>query len=230
MTLQAIRHSLSPSGRTLPVRWSQGEHVAVIGDTGTGKTYLVSKLIALRNYVVVLRTKPDDIAFPGFRRFTTAKAGMEDWRNNKILLEPDYRFQAREGAEMLEYAWSQRKWTIVVDEGWYAERLGLQKLMERLWTQGRSVKISLVVGMQRPVEISRFTISQATHLFTFRVEGRDLKTIRDSTTPRIVEPVHSLTGHDFIYFNRPGRFLARGNARRLDRIIIGVTNNNGKKP
>src|SRR5665647_3733937 len=88
----------------LPIKWAQGEHFTVVGDTGTGKTYAISKLVKLRKYVVILRSKPDNIKFPGFHPTKTAKA-MDDWHHEKILLEPAYEKQASEGYAMLDRVW-----------------------------------------------------------------------------------------------------------------------------
>lgn len=203
---------------TLPTTWNIGEHVACVGDTGTGKTYLIAQIVKLRRYVVVFRTKPDDISFPGFRKAASAEA-LENWNAERILLTPTYERQAREGYALLEKVWEHGKWTIVIDELWYAEKLGLGSFIERLLTQGRSTGISVVVGMQRPAQVSRFAISQCSHLFTFRTEGRDTKTLAEAATPRIKEPMEQLTGHDFVYFNRPKRIVATGNAKRMDRIF-----------
>jgi hypothetical protein len=214
---------------SLPVTWRVGEHIAAVGDTGTGKTYLVSRLVAMREYVVVLRTKPDDIRFEGFRRVKRADA-MDDVYQSRILLVPDHSKQVKEAYAMLDRVWEQGGWTVVIDELWYVEKLlKLGPWVERLLTQGRSKKISVVVGMQRPAQISRFAISQCTHLFTFRVEGRDLQTIKESTTPRIVEPIATLGSrdpsrkHNFVYYNRSTREIAIGDAKKLDRVITGGT-------
>lgn len=205
---------------SLPQTWKVGQHIAAVGDTGTGKTYLVSKLVELRQYVIVLRTKPDDIRFDGFRKSRRANA-MDDLYETRILLTPEHSHQMREGYEMLQRVWEQGGWTVVIDELWYVEKLlKLGPMVERLLTQGRSKGISVVVGMQRPAQISRFAISQCTHLFTFRVEGRDLQTIKESTTPRIVEPIAALRGHKFVYYHRGERLVAIGNARTLDRVIV----------
>lgn len=207
----------------LPLPWKIGEHVAAVGDTGTGKTFLLSKLVQLRPYVVIIRTKPDDIKFPGFRTVHKASA-MDSLYDNRLLLTPKYSYQLRETFGALERAWEQGGWTIVVDELWYVEKmLRLGNLTDRLLTQGRSKKLSVIVGMQRPAQISRFAISQCTHLFTFRVEGRDLQIVKESTTPRIVEPVQNLTGHHFVYYNRAKRIVATGDATKLDRIIAGTS-------
>jgi hypothetical protein len=120
---------------------------------------------------------------------------------------------------MLERVWRQGGWTVCIDELWYAEQIGLKPYIERLLTQGRSKGISVVIGQQRPVATSRFAISQTTHLFTFRVEGRDAKTIAESTTPRLLPVVADLRGHDFAYYHRAARIVATGNARSLGRLV-----------
>lgn len=192
----------------------------MIGDTGTGKTYLVSQLVQLKEHVVILRTKPDDIKFAGFTRFQKARA-MDDWHNDHILLDPKYEDQARQAWEMLERAWRQGGWTVVIDEQWYAEQeLKMRQMIVRLLTQGRSLGITVVCGVQRPVEISRFMLSQSKHIFTFQIDGGDMDRVKQATTPRIVEAVESLTGHDFVYFNRSKKLIAKGNARTLNRIFV----------
>lgn len=217
----------SEDGSGLPTTWRVGEHVAAVGDTGTGKTYLISKLVELRNYVIFFRTKSDDIRFPGFRKARTAKA-LDDLYETRILLQPQHSHQMREGFAMLDRVWEQGGWTVVIDEEWYVEKmLKLGPYVERLLTQGRSKKISVVVGMQRPAQISRFVISQCSHLFTFRIEGRDLQTVKEATTPRIVEPVNDLTGHRFVYYNRPRRIVATGDAKALSRVIRGAAQPGG---
>jgi hypothetical protein len=105
----------------------------------------------------------------------------------------------------------------------YAERLGLRDPIERLLTQGRSKSITTIVGMQRPAWTTRFAISQSTHLFTFRLEGRDIKTVADATSPRIVDVIVNLKGYDFAYFNRRDRIVTVGNARRLGAIFENPT-------
>ena len=130
----------------------------------------------------------------------------------------------------------QGRWTIVIDEFWLATRLGLGDDIDELLTQGRSAKITTVVGMQRPVAISRFAISQATHVVSFIVEGRDVKTLAEAATPRFLPLISEqwrdmathraeaartpmLRKHEFAYYNRPDRFMARGTAQSLAAIL-----------
>lgn len=206
-----------------PFPWRPGEHVAVIGDTGTGKTFLISRaLLRMRLYVVVLKLKSDDneaTKWAGFHRIRKAK-GMDNERYNRFLLDPVYREQAIEGWRMSERVWRQKGWTVVYDEEWLAEKIGLTDQIERLLTQSRSLNVSVVSGFQRPVGNSRFAISQSTHVFCFRVEGRDAKTVAEATTPRMLPVLESLTGRQFAYYNRATRFVGIGTAQSLGSILV----------
>lgn len=206
-----------------PIKWRQGEHAVVIGRTGSGKTYLISKLIGLRQFVVFFRTKPDRNKFPDLIT-TRHAAAMHAMNGQRLLLEPEYKRQAIEGYHMLENAWQHGSWCVVIDELWYAEQqLGLEDYVNRMLTQGRSKDISAVLGVQRPVDISRFALSETKHLFIFQTEGRDLKfSLRDSTTDRIVPAVRSLKQYQFCYYNRESGQLAIGNANSLERVFTST--------
>jgi DNA helicase HerA-like ATPase len=213
----------------LPLAWRQGEHVAVVGDTGTGKTFLLSRIVPFRSHVVILKTKRDDTwkEFRSFRRVKDARA-MSDHYADKLIVDPPYEKQAEVGYDVLERAWKMGGWTVVIDELWYTERLGLRGQVERLLTQGRSEGLTAIVGMQRPVFVSRFALSQCTHVFSFRVEGRDVKVMRDAFSDLLVPYISveqryastAVRGHDFAYFQRPRRIVTTGNAKRIDRIFI----------
>lgn len=199
--------------------WKQGEHVVIVGDTGSGKTYLESKILPLRDHVIVLRTKPDDVKFAGFHKVDTVDK-LGNIKYNKYLLTPKYDLQQFQLAKAMDLAWREGGWTIAIDETYYAtEILRLGRPINKLLTQGRSKHITIVCGMQRPAWISRFALSQATHAFIFRCEGRDLTTLSQSLSPRIVKPVEELSGHDFVYFNRATREIVKGNANRLKELF-----------
>jgi len=206
-------------------KWKQGEHVIIIGDTGSGKTFLTSKILPLRQHVMVLRTKPDDIKFEGFRKVDLLRkvGGFFDDSGKKVykfLLDPDYDLQQRELSQAFEKAWREGGWTVAIDETYYdTQILKLERQINKLLTQGRSKHITVVCGMQRPVFISRFAMSQATHAFIFRCEGRDLKSLADALSPSIIKPVEGLREHDFIYFNRATREVIKGNARNLSEVL-----------
>lgn len=204
-----------------PAKWRQGEHVIIVGDTGSGKTYLESKLLELRDYTIVIKTKPDDIKFPGYRKIKKFNDVM-DLKTKRFILDSgfDPGLQRFHIANTIKLAWKQEGWTIAVDETYYwTSVLRMEKQLNMLLTQGRSKKLTIVAGMQRPAWISRFALSQATHAFIFRCEGRDIITLSQALSPRIARPVEELRGHDFVYFNRATREIVTGNANKLSEVI-----------
>lgn len=202
-----------------PYKWKQGEHVVIVGDTGSGKTYLESKLLDLRDYVIVARTKPDDIKFTGYRRIDDIKK-VNLRLHTKYLLVPKYELQGMNIAHAMTQVFKEGGWTFAIDETYYATAmLKLERPINKLFTQGRSKHLSIVAGMQRPAWISRFTLSQSTHAFIFRCEGRDLMTLSQAMSPRLSAAVEGLTGYDFAYYNRATREVSIGNANRLEELI-----------
>jgi ABC-type dipeptide/oligopeptide/nickel transport system ATPase component len=200
-------------------KWLQGEHVTIVGDTGSGKTYLESKLLQYRSHVIVIRTKPDDVKFPGFSTVKEFKK-LGDKKIQQFLFVPKYEEQQLQIVRALDVVWKEGGWCVAVDETYYATQiLKLERSLNKLATQGRSKHITLVAGMQRPAWVSRFILSQSTHAFIFRMEGKDLNTLSQSLSPRVVKPVEGLSGHDFIYYNRATREIIKGNARNLKAIF-----------
>lgn len=210
--------------RSEPVPWKIGEHIAVIGTTGTGKTYLMTRLAELRKYVVMLRTKPDDNKFKGFHRSSSHKAMLGVYAE-KLLIEPPYERQIIEGAAMFDLAWRMGRWTVLLDELNYIHlELGLTSEVNKLLTQGRSKRLSVVTGMQRPAWVTRFALSEVSHIFTFGLERRDAKTLSDSSSERLQQIAPNLDQYQFAHFHRPTRTIAIGNANDLDSIIIQPSN------
>lgn len=228
------------SSVALPFPWKIGDHVMVIGDTGSGKSYLMANgLLRMREYVVVFLTKKDDRDTElwkraGYRFIRKAK-DIDDTRYSRFVLQPRYHEQAKEGWNLFEKVYRQGRWTIVVDEFLLAERLGLKEQIERAHTQGRSDQITVVVGQQRPVGTSRFAISQSTHVFSFVVEGRDAGTLAEAATPRFLPLVSEswrarhprdaalipmLREHEFAYYHRKHRVIARGTQRSLSGLLV----------
>jgi hypothetical protein len=179
----------------------------------------MSRLAEMRDYVVMLRTKPDDNKFTGFSRSKTHKA-MQHVYAKKLLIEPAYERQQYEGAAMFDLAWRMGRWSVFLDELNYIHlELGLTSEVNKLLTQGRSKRISVVTGMQRPAWVTRFALSEVSHVFTFGLEKRDAKTLSDSSSQRLQEIAPNLDQFQFAHFHRPTRTVAIGNANDLDDII-----------
>lgn len=211
--------------RTEPVPWNPGEHVAVIGTTGTGKSYLMSRIVKMRKFVAIFRTKPDDIKFPGFKTIKDHKAlariKVTD-ESARFLVTPEYRKSAIVGANLFESVWQDGGWTMVIDELFYVHaKLRLGAYVDMLATQGRSKRISLVTGMQRPVHVTRFALTEMTHIFAFRLEGRDQKTIAEIAGDDFADVTGRVPKYHFAHYHVPTRSVAVGTADHLGRVLQG---------
>lgn len=162
--------------------WRQGEHVSYIGPTGSGKTTLALSLLDVRSYVVALATKPRDKTMDKLVRSTGWRkiASWEDrppiiGNGQRLVLWPSFRKpedihrQQYEIDRALRTIFTAGAWTIFADELFYlGKQLKLNPLLELIWTQGRSLDLSLVGGTQRPAHVPLLAYDQATHLFFWR--------------------------------------------------------------
>lgn len=155
--------------------WSQGEHVSLIGPTGQGKTTLALELLPIRQYVVALGTKPKDPTLTKLIReqgYTRIQAWGDRKLQKRLLLWPrmgherDIANQRKQFTIALNEMYREGRWSIYIDEARYmAEMLKMQTMLKLLWTQGRSSKLTIIAGAQRPAFVPPEIYDQSTHLF-----------------------------------------------------------------
>lgn len=208
--------------------WAQGEHIAVIGPTGVGKTTLIARLLQHRKYVVVFVTKVHDETitndFPGFER-------IEHWPpkayQNKVLLWPKpgktiretYLIQRAVFQHAMDIIFQDKGWTCVWDEQNYiCEELKLEPENKMFLHQGRSSKLSCINGCQRPADVPVVTYSGSTHAFIWKNEiETDLKRLSQMAGMKpsaFAQHVDNLGKHEFLYCNTRTRFKARSQVER----------------
>lgn len=203
--------------------WRQGEHVTLVGPTGTGKTTLALALLPRRRYTVAFGTKPRDdtlqqLVSAGWHR-------IEQWPpypdDRRVVLWPKFRTlgdvakQRAAFAEALGAIFTAGSWCVFADETRYlVDPLRLTNSLRLLWLQGRSLGISLVCATQRPAWVPREAYDQATHLFFWRDNDREnLRRLRDiggigPGSDSLAATVANLAGHDVLYLNtRTGQQL-----------------------
>lgn len=200
----------------LPYRWEIGEHIAVVGNTGSGKTRLISYVLGTRRYTISLKSKADNTKILG--KHVKLDKDLSDPRYERFVLDPAYAAQRVEFARSFERVWRENSWTMYIDELFALTQIKLTPYIDRALTQGRSKNISVVTAMQRPVAVTRFAISQATHIIVFNQEGRDLKTITEITSPRLAEPIAALKRHEFIWYYVPERTWWSGRLQELQKL------------
>lgn len=208
--------------------WEPGEHVAMIGPTGQGKTNQLLNILPLHPYVVVFATKPRDesmellIQSGGYVRLDKWKS-MDPRQTPRRVLWPSAMSLDSEKTQhevfknAFDRIYREGGWTVAIDELWYIINiLGLDREVKTYLLQARALGISLVCATQRPVSVPLEVYDQSTHLFFFRDNDRRnidrLADIHASNTPLIRELVANLDRHQVLYVNTRTGFMCRTKA------------------
>lgn len=206
----------------------QGEHVAIVGQTGSGKSVLglsLCKIIGERrardgrpSRVVILATKPRDatlseLGWPVIKKWPPSY-GQERcivWPRGGKRLSEVARNQRKVFSPLLDTIYHEGAQTIYFDEASTFERplpngLGLESTMEQFWTTGRSLKLSVVAGTQRPRHVSRSMWSEPAWVFVFAPDDEDdLRRVAELSGAKrqVLSVAEQLGGHEFLCIHRP---------------------------
>lgn len=176
-------------------RWQPGEHVALIGPTGEGKTTCAAQLLGLRKYVLACDPKGGDSTLSvlerrGFQRIPSwppprsVRRQIEEGEPARLIVGPAVRSRADlpklraaiSGA--VDGAFDDGGWTLYFDELQVAadsRMMGLSTSIERNLIAARDRGVSVVSSFQQPVRVPRSAYQQATHLMIYRT--RDVDTV-----------------------------------------------------
>lgn len=198
------------------LRWEQGEHVALVGPTGQGKTTLALDLIARRDWTVILATKPKDRTLNGLVRHA-GYVRVASWPpprhpTPRVLLWPRWRDPKDTGRQAaaihraLLSIFGEGSWCVFADDVQYlTDRLRLGSILTDLWLQARALDVSLVAATQRPRHVPRVMWTQSTHLFLWGTSDEDdlrqLGGLGGLSAKRIRATVAALPKHDVLYVN-----------------------------
>ncbi len=209
--------------------WNQGEHVAMIGPTESGKTTLAIPLLAKRKFITVLCTKPRDETLEALKRSQQYRE-LDHWEKGlsphlwpKRLLWPDAlslysaKKQQKEFKYALEEIYREGGWCVYVDELWFiVHHLRLEMEIRTYLQQARSNNISLVVATQRPSRVPVEIYDQSKHLFFWRDnDERNLRRISGIawlSASQVMGLVARLRKHEFLYINTVTGEMVRSKA------------------
>lgn len=168
-------------------QWRQGDHVSIVGATGSGKSVLAHELLEARTaassswHSVVLANKPKDATLD--RMVKGGWLRLRAWpppRSHhgrparRVLLWPGidgpegFTTQAVTFDAAMRAIFTGGRFAVYADEVRYlSHTLGLRQLVELFWLQGRSIGITFVAATQRAAFVPLEFYSQARYLFLF---------------------------------------------------------------
>lgn len=189
--------------RHLRSSWKPGQHATLLGPNGAGKTHLALQLGEMCAHTVVLATKRRDplVSELDARGYTHVRDVDEIpyadgpngerhpihrrvlvWANPQVRGERQrLALQSAHIREALAAAERQGSWCVVLDETmWLYKNLRLDAELDSMWFQARSSRVSVVACAQRPVQVPRQMIAQASVLVMWHLaDKRDLESLRD---------------------------------------------------
>lgn len=163
-------------------RWAQGEHVALVGPTGQGKTTLALQLIERRDWRVIVATKPKDKTLSGLGRqgYVRTPSWPPPAEAQRVVLWPrwrdsrDNRPQSDAIRAAINAIYRAGSWCIFADDVQHLTgKLRLGDELDTLWLQARALGISVMAATQRPRHVPRTMWTQSTHVFIWGTADED---------------------------------------------------------
>lgn len=206
------------------LRWFPGEHFALIGPTGLGKTTMMFNLLPLHPYVTVFATKPRDKSMDALIDSGYLKLAKWEPRDPiqfpRRVLWPDakdinsHRIQTQVFGDAMARIYREGGWTVALDELWYMSQiLKMDPEIKTYLLQARSLGISVLAGTQRPAWVPREIYSACTHLMFWRNNDRtDLEAIAGIgwlSADLVRETVANLEMFQCLYVNTRTGFMCR---------------------
>lgn len=208
--------------------WSQGQHVALVGPTGEGKSTMATQLLGLRRWVMALDPKGGDstLAATGFPRISQwdrrtrhdIERAIDQGHAVRRIVGPvverrsDFVKTRRVCKDVLEYVFEVGGWTTYVDELQIAADRRMMNLagdIETLLIAARDKGVSVVSSFQAPRWVPRAASDQSTWIVVFYTKDTDVVNRLAEMTGRpkaeIRGAVDALDKHFCLVFHRNPR-------------------------
>jgi ABC-type oligopeptide transport system ATPase subunit len=200
-------------------QWAQGEHFAIIGPTGQGKTTLAisllnDRVVQLGGSVVIMATKQKDeglqkLLAEGWQLVREWPPTYEQRISRRIIFWPKYTKASSSASDnrdaflkAFDGILEEQNWTVYLDEViYFIEQLKLRTTLDEFWNTGRSSGLTLVASSQGVTWIPRAMITQQSWLISFHVKDVEVqKRISQIAGERnaFIPVIQDLRRHEFL--------------------------------
>lgn len=192
------------------------ERLAVVGTSGSGKTTLIQRLLAIDpdQIIIIVDSKPDDAWEPrkwwDTRRKVKSRPVLLPHLRVGMLRKGMYVYRPEEppyadprNAVLFGRILKRGKLTLVFDElNDFANGSYVIPSVNKLFRQGRSKKVRIIAGFQRPAQIPIGALSEITQAVVFALRrGEDRKRLAQDLHPALINRVpNNDSGHDFYFW------------------------------
>lgn len=183
----------------------EGRNILICGRTGTGKSYLVKKLLADVDRLVVYGPKREEQDYPGVYFDAMQPDGFKGFvlwwyecvRNHvgfRVVYRPADLFDIMEFDKVATLAYACGGLTFVCEELMtYATQSNIEQGFKRLLVAGRTRGINCFMVTQRPYKIPREVTSQAREAYIFAThEPADVDYVKQTFGSDVAERLEML--------------------------------------
>lgn len=178
------------------IRVKASDRVAIVGKTGSGKTYLARRLCSTVSRLVVIDHKSS------LTDWSTLPPVESSWRKLdagdpvrlRVVYEDDTTYETA-----IARALAAHNCTIYIDEVYGITEIGRRpRALIAALTRGREFGVGVWTSTQRPSHLPLFVLSEADHYFVFRVNlEEDRKRLAAFCGEDVLTPIED--EHGFFY-------------------------------
>jgi len=206
----------------------RGDRVFLAGQTGSGKTTLAKVLLQEREYVVVLDVK-GLIRWPGYTIFNKLSRLMDadPKKVRKIIYKPAYEDLADEVTVNAFFQWiyNRQRTTLYVDElAGVTSGDNYPYYYGACLMRGRELGIEVISGAQRPTRIPQIAMSEAEHVYTFKLRMVNDRVRMEALTGIEAYRIAGLQKREFLYAPQDGNVIGPNRLELAERTSSSGSN------